>query len=123
MNCNIKIAFTLLFGAVGLLPAQPATESAFKFPAISDVFVVALFPGSEQRPYFTLESLKAALPYFKPIIPHHKVGGKRMSQSGVIVLKTKEVLFWSTSYPGEIRIIDNTGPGHSFGIPGKWHNE
>jgi hypothetical protein len=115
----MKILLALVLGAILQVPLQAASKSEKSLPAPKDIYVVAIHPMWETGPYFTADSLKSSLPLFKPITPHHKVGERRVCQSGVIVLKTKKVLFWSACYAGEIGIIGKEGQQDYFGIPGR----
>lgn len=115
----MNILLALVLATFGLKPSQAALTQTPSLPLLKDLFVVAIHPVWESGPYFTADSLKESLPLFKPISPHHKVGERRVCQSGVIVAKSKEVLFWSACYPGEIGIIGKDGRQQSFGIPGK----
>ena len=92
-------------------------EPGLSFPSPDQVFTIATFPYPEKsKPYFTPESLLRALPSFRPGKAEIKVGAKRWWQSGVIVLKNKDVLFWQTCRSNFIYIM--TPSGHKSFILG-----
>ncbi len=79
-------------------------------PNPSDILVIAVHPSPILRePYFTPSSLLEALPKFKPGEPKMRVGARRVWQSGVIVLKNKDVLFWRTAHDDFIIIDTKAG--------------
>jgi hypothetical protein len=91
----------LLAGSPGL----PRAETP-GLPAPDEVFAIAIKPQARQLPaHFTPESLLEALPRLKPAYVMEAIGGKIWSQSGVIVLKSGEVLFWR-SYKDELLLIE-----------------
>jgi len=95
-----------------LIPAAVSAEagSVMSLPKIEDVFVIAsspLFAG--KRPYFTPESLLKALPQMRLGEAELKAGARRVWQSGVIVLKDKKVLFWTSCRSNFIHILTDSG--------------
>jgi len=75
-----------------------------------EVLVIAVHPiPSMQFPYFTPSSLQKALPHFRRGEPKMRLGINRLWQSGVIVLKNKDVLFWRTAHEKFIIVDMKTG--------------
>jgi hypothetical protein len=75
-------------------------ESMKALPKSEDIFTIAInsipsAPTSTSR-FFTPQSLREALPNFRPGEAEIKVGDRRVWESGVIVLNNKKVLFWTT---------------------------
>ena len=96
---------------VSLFLRVPATdsESMKDLPKSEDIFTIAVNPspsGTASTPrYFTPESLREALPNFKPGEAEIKAGARRVWESGVIVLNNKEVLFWTTCRKNFIHVL------------------
>ncbi len=107
-RCRI-VAFLLAMPVCGPLPA--ATPA---LPTPDEVFAIAVRPHAHQlTDYFTPESLRRALPHLKPVYVDVPIGGKIWWQSGVIVLKNGEVLFWRT-YRDDILAIEINGHAYHF---------
>ncbi|MDH3475487.1 MAG: hypothetical protein OEM59_17545 [Rhodospirillales bacterium] len=101
--CALVAAF-LLAGPPGLPRAKTPA-----LPSPDEVFAIAIKPQARQLPeHFTPESLLQALPRLKPAYVMEAIGGKIWSQSGVIVLESREVLFWR-SYKDELLLIETGG--------------
>jgi len=82
-------------------------------PKSEDIFTIAINPipsgpASTSR-YFTPESLREALPNFRPGEAEIKVGDRRVWESGVIVLNNQEVLFWTTCRKNFIHVLTPNG--------------
>ena len=91
--------------ALLLWPAHAGAEAP-KLPAPEDVFVISVKPQARQlASHFTPESLKAALPRFKRAWVDPPIGGKIWQQSGVIVLRDGQVLYWR-SYRDDVLVIE-----------------
>jgi len=105
---------------------SPATESAAikSLPRSQDIFTIAINPipalPTPAQPgldtnellnmrYFTPESLREALPSFRPGEAEIKAGGRRIWESGVIVLNNKQVLFWTTCRKNFIQVLTPSG--------------
>ena len=74
------------------------------------MFIIAVSPHDKVlQDYFTPESLLQSLPKLVPADVRLKGGAKKWWQSGVIVLKDKEVLFWRTCGDWFIAIDTPTG--------------
>ena len=83
-------------------PAAAAPE----LPAPEEVFTISIKPHARQlTDFFSPERLLAALPRFKRAYVTPPVGGKIWTQSGVIVLKDKRVLYWK-SYREDVLAIE-----------------
>jgi len=95
--------------SLSLVHAEVTTPVSLPKP--EDVFTIATVPASPNGPrqYFTAESLYKALPDFRHGEAEIMVGVKRYWQSGVIVLKNKEVLFWTTCRKNFIHITTTHG--------------
>jgi hypothetical protein len=107
----IKLLFLCTLVAAFLLAGPPGLPRAETpdLPAPEEVFAIAIKPQARQLPaHFTPESLLQALPRFKPAYVMEAIGGKIWSQSGVIVLKSGEVLFWR-SYKDELLLLETGG--------------
>jgi hypothetical protein len=103
---------TVLLAPPNHFEADPSTHS---LPKPEDIFTVAAYPhGKAFNPYFTPESLLRELPNFKAGRPELKVGAKRWWQTGVIVLKSKQVLFWRTCRRNFIIIETADGGSASY---------
>lgn len=93
--------------------AYAKTTSTISLPKPEEVFVIAVDPASLHTPlaqrYFTPESMQQMLPQFKLGEAELKMGTKRVWQSGVIVLKNKKVLFWTTCRKNFIHILTPEG--------------
>lgn len=82
-------------------------------PKPEDIFTIAInpipsFPG--QVHYFTADSLREALPSFRPGEAEIKAfGERRIWESGVIVLKDKKVFFWTTCRKNFIHVLTPIG--------------
>ena len=90
---------------LALSRASAGDASLESLPKPEEVFTIACEPGSKQlAAYFSAASLLKALPEFRKGKAEIKSGAKRVWQSGVIVLKDKRVLFWSTCRTNFIHI-------------------
>ena len=106
---------TVLLAPPNHFTAHPSNHA---LPKPEDIFTVAAYPhGKVFKPYFTPESLLRELPHFKAGRPELKAGAKRWWQSGVIVLKNKQVLFWRTCRSNFI-MIDTADGGTAAYILG-----
>lgn len=95
--------------ALAVLLALEARAETPPLPPPDQVFAIAIKPQARQLPaHFTPESLLAALPNLKPAYVLEAIGGKIWNQSGVIVLKSGEVLFWR-SYKDELLAVETGG--------------
>ena len=103
---SIRLALVLvLLGVSG----QTLRAETPPLPAPAEVFTIAIKPQAKQLPeHFTPRSLLAALPRLKPAYMVEPIGGKIWSQSGVIVLKDKSVLFWR-SYRDDVIAVETGG--------------
>lgn len=102
--------FLVVTALVMFFTLAHAQTPVIHLPKAEDVFTIAVHPVFPEMPhYFTPESMQQALPRFKPGQAEIKVGARRFWQSGVIVLKNKEVLFWSTCRKNFIHIATPTG--------------
>lgn len=105
------------------LPAKES-PSINSLPKSEDIFTIAINPipsfPAPTRPeldtnellkmrYFTAESLREALPSFRPGEAEIKAGDRRIWESGVIVLNNKEVLFWTTCRKNFIHVLTPNG--------------
>ena len=106
MNRVLLLTISLLL----LCSTKAETLSRGLLPKPEEVLVIAVHPSPTiETPYFTPNSLLEALPHFRPGEPKIKVGARRAWQSGVIVLKNKDVLFWRTAHDNFIVIDIKTG--------------
>jgi hypothetical protein len=83
-------------------------QSLKSLPQSDEIFTIAINPVPDAR-YFTAESLRNALPSFRPGKPEIKNGARRIWQSGVIVLKDKHVLFWTTCRKNFVYVLTPNG--------------
>ena len=91
------------------LPASGSMAETPPLPSPDQVFTIAVKPQAKQlTAHFTPASLLAALPHLKPAYMMEPIGGKIWSQSGVIVLKDKTVLFWR-SYRADVVAVETGG--------------
>jgi hypothetical protein len=97
----------LVFSTLAYAEAVPTRA----LPKADEIFTIAVYPyrSDVPKPYFTPESLLQALPQFRPGEAEIKVGARRFWQQGVIVLRSKEVLFWTTCRKNFIHILTPTG--------------
>ena len=106
MRYLASLTLLLFSGAV----ARTEGPSVISLPKAEDVFVIANSPvPSGVQLYFTPESLIEALPAFRPGEAELKVGARRVWQSGVMVLKNKNVLFWTTCRSNFIHVLSDKG--------------
>ena len=106
-------------------PARSESASMKSLPKSEDIFTIAINPiprfptpahpemDSNQlleMQSFTPESLRDALPKFRPGQPEIKAGARRIWESGVIVLNDKKVLFWTTCRKNFIQVLTRNGP-------------
>jgi hypothetical protein len=85
-------------------------QGRIALPDSSDIFSIAVEPQHPEFPlYFTALTLRDALPKLKPGTAQIKAGARHIWQSGVIVLKNKEVLFWTTCRNNFLHIRTPTG--------------
>jgi len=92
-----------------LLPTMPARAETPLLPGADQIFTIAVRPQVRQlTEFFTPERLLASLPLFKPAYTLKPIGGKIWSQSGVIVLKDGQVLFWK-SYRDDLIAVETGG--------------
>ena len=95
--------------ALAMLATAPARAETPRLPSPDQVFAIAMKPQAHQLPvHFTPESLLRALPSLKPTYVLEAIGGKIWNQSGVIVLKSGEVIFWR-SYKDELLAVETGG--------------
>ncbi len=100
--CGLVAVFMFLSGSQAMAETPP-------LPSPDQVFTIAIQPHAKQLAvHFTPKSLLAALPHLKPAYMLEPIGGKIWSQSGVIVLKDKTVLFWR-SYRDDVIAIETDG--------------
>jgi len=101
----------VLVTAILAMSATSADGRSFQsLPKPAEIFVIACHPGPKEfTPYFTPDSLLKALPEFRKGEAEIRVGAKRYWQSGVIVLKDKSILFWSTCRTNFIHIATADG--------------
>ena len=103
--------FIIALLLAGTTASSVSAEKMTGLPSPDDVFVVAVFPRQERiKEYFTPDSLLEALPILVPSDVRLPVGDREYWQSGVIVLKSKEVLFWRTCGDWFIAVDSLTGP-------------
>ena len=82
------------------------TALAQELPDQDQVFTISIKPHAHQlTDFFTPERLKASLPLFKRAYVTPPIGGKIWTQSGVIVLNDKRVLYWK-SYRDDVLAIE-----------------
>lgn len=98
----------MVFCALPVSLANDEPESLKSLPKSEEIFTIAINPVPDAR-YFTPESLRDALPAFRPGKPEIKVGARRIWQSGVIVLKDKNVLFWTTCRRNFVYVLTPNG--------------
>ena len=120
------IKYAVFISLLSLVLSHPAmeSESLTSLPKSEDIFSIAInpipsFPAPVQpgldtnellkMRYFTPESLREALPRFKPGEAEIKVGARRVWESGVIVLNNKEVVFWTTCRKNFIYVLTPSG--------------
>jgi hypothetical protein len=107
--CGIAAAFMFLSVSESMAETPP-------LPSPADIFTIAIKPQAKQlTAHFTPASLLAALPDFKPAYMLEPIGGKIWSQSGVIVLKDKTVLFWR-SYRDDVIAVETGGKRFLYAI-------
>ena len=100
--CGLAAAFFSLLAAKTMAETPP-------LPSPDQVFTIAIKPHAKQlTDHFTPASLLAALPHLKPAYMVEPIGGKIWTQTGVIVLKDKTVLFWR-SYRDDVIAIETGG--------------
>ena len=100
--CGLVAGFLFLSASASLAETPP-------LPSPDQVFTIAIKPQAKQlTAHFTPASLLAALPDLKPAHMLEPIGGKIWSQSGVIVLKDKTVLFWR-SYRDDVVALETGG--------------
>ena len=100
---RLCLAILLAAAPLGARAEQPP------LPDPAEVFAIAIKPQARQLPvHFTPDSLLRALPSLKPAYLMQPIGGKVWSQSGVIVLKSGEVLFWR-SYRDDVIAVETGG--------------
>ena len=95
--------------AISTLAAVAVRAETPPLPAPEEIFTIAVKPQAKQLPeHFTPGRLLELLPFFKPAYMMEPIGGKIWSQSGVIVLKSREVLFWR-SYREDVLVVEMEG--------------
>lgn len=102
----------IIHGLVAVFLLLSASESTAETPALpspDQVFTIAIKPHAKQlTDHFTPATLLAALPHLKPAYMVEPIGGKIWTQTGVIVLKDKSVLFWR-SYRDDVIAVETGG--------------
>jgi hypothetical protein len=102
----------MVFCALPVSLANDEPQSLKSLPKSEEIFTIAINPVPDARyftPYFTPESLRNALPDFRPGKAEIRNGGRRIWQSGVIVLKDKNVLFWTTCRKTFVYVLTPNG--------------
>jgi hypothetical protein len=119
--------YVISIGLLLLLVSSAGSKSASvkSLPKPEDIYTIAINPilslpapaqpGLDSNQllrmrYFSPESLREALPNFKPGEAEIKNGARRVWESGVIVLNDREVLFWTTCRTNFIHVLTPNGP-------------
>jgi len=112
-------AFVCFVSLVLSLPTMES-QSLKSLPKSEDIFTITVNPvpsfpaGTSANEFvkmrlFTPESLREALPNFRPGEAEMKVWDRRIWESGVIVLNNKKVLFWTTCRKNFIHVLTPSG--------------
>ena len=105
----LALAITL-YGHAGVKAETPP------LPDPDQIFTIAIKPQAKQLPeHFTPGRLLELLPFFRPAYMMEPIGGKVWSQSGVIVLKSREVLFWR-SYRDDVLVVEVGGKRRIYAL-------